>query len=282
MCHALHRRLSRKAHEHELARGIIRSFARQCRYQPARRSGWVQGGIRACDDGARHHCLLHRGTKQCVECLLTQRAVVPAFAKHFPEAGGAFLNAFVQGQVRSGDIGAQNGTFAIQHQHGHGTVQRIRRSCRGRGAVLILKGRRCFGVPFRGGLGRTEFLAGDHQATDHRIALFAPRAYFPAIDQMAAIRSVERIVFAAHDVALQRTFIHLSPARMQARKNFILTLAHQRLHLLQAEFSDPLAVGEHVAHAAVKHGHGHRRIFHQHPKHHLHVFRLGLGEFLGR
>lgn len=75
----------------------------------------------------------------------------------------------------------------------------------------------------------------------------------------------------ADDVSLQSAFIDLPPAGMQTWKNFILALADQRLHLLQAEFGDPLTIGEHVAHAAVKHGHSHGSVFHQHTQHLPHV-----------
>lgn len=68
-----------------------------------------------------------RHAGECIERLLTQGIAVPAFTKNFPKAGGAFLDAFVQGQVRSSDVGAQNRSVQIEDQHRNGAVQRIRR-----------------------------------------------------------------------------------------------------------------------------------------------------------
>jgi hypothetical protein len=89
-------------------------------------------------------------------------------------------------------------------------------------------------------------------------------------------------MLAAHDVPLKRPVVDLPPARVQTGKNLILAPALKRLDLTEAKLSEPLSVGEHVAHGLVKHGHGHGSVFHQSTQHHFHVLSFGSGGVMTR
>ena len=78
-------------------------------------------------------------------------------------------------------------------------------------------------------------------------------------------------MFTAHDVTLQGTVINLPPAGVEVGEDLILAASHEWLHLLKAELTHPLPVRQQVAHAFIKHRHGHRGIFDEHPH--------GLGHF---
>ena len=67
---------------------------------------------------------------------------------------------------------------------------------------------------------------------------------------------------------------------MQAGEDFILAPTDKRLHLLQTKFVNPLAVGQHVPHGTIKHGHRHWGVFHKDSEHHFHVFGFGVRRFV--
>ena len=108
-----------------------------------------------------------------------------------------------------------------------------------------------------------KLLATDDDAPHRVVGLLAPRTHLPAVGDGLVVLAALAIVLAPHHVALKCSLVNLFPSLMQAWKNFILASANQGNDLLKAEFLDPHAIRDEVAHLLVKHGQSHGRVLHQ-------------------
>ncbi|MEQ1748483.1 MAG: hypothetical protein ABL974_03615 [Prosthecobacter sp.] len=78
-------------------------------------------------------------------------------------------------------------------------------------------------------------------------------------------------MFTADHMALESSFIDLSPSWVQSGENFILTLPSKRLHAIESELIDPGPICQNVMHALVEHRHSDGRIFHEHAQNAFHI-----------